>query len=248
MIFEFTILDFYPRPPGGGRLLPLLFAFLCPTISIHALRVEGDDKGGAKRGELSHFYPRPPGGGRLARIDSGLPANQFLSTPSGWRATRTRRWRSAITANFYPRPPGGGRLLPLLFAFLCPTISIHALRVEGDDKGGAKRGELSHFYPRPPGGGRLARIDSGLPANQFLSTPSGWRATRTRRWRSAITANFYPRPPGGGRLPVWIWIIVGFLDFYPRPPGGGRLDSVEFVNNVTCISIHALRVEGDNLE
>ena len=35
------------------------------------------------------------------------------------------------------------------------------------------------------------------------------------------------------------------IDFYPRPPGGGRLDSVEFVNNVTCISIHALRVEGD---
>ena len=35
--------DFYPRPPGGGRLLP-------PRSTQSLVR---------------HFYPRPPGGGRL---------------------------------------------------------------------------------------------------------------------------------------------------------------------------------------
>ena len=36
------ITDFYPRPPGGGRLgIDKLFT-LRTVISIHALRVEGD--------------------------------------------------------------------------------------------------------------------------------------------------------------------------------------------------------------
>ena len=34
--------DFYPRPPRGGRRLPSLHQFLRLSISIHALREEGD--------------------------------------------------------------------------------------------------------------------------------------------------------------------------------------------------------------
>ena len=34
--------DFYPRPPGGGRLSHSMFPRTAETISIHALRVEGD--------------------------------------------------------------------------------------------------------------------------------------------------------------------------------------------------------------
>ena len=33
--------DFYPRPPGGGRLTAIKSLSFC-YISIHALRVEGD--------------------------------------------------------------------------------------------------------------------------------------------------------------------------------------------------------------
>ncbi len=33
---------FYPRPPGGGRHLVHTYAVQIDTISIHALRVEGD--------------------------------------------------------------------------------------------------------------------------------------------------------------------------------------------------------------
>ena len=34
--------NFYPRPPGGGRLLPGSMGNRAHRISIHALRVEGD--------------------------------------------------------------------------------------------------------------------------------------------------------------------------------------------------------------
>ena len=34
--------DFYPRPPRGGRLLPVVGSLSADDISIHALREEGD--------------------------------------------------------------------------------------------------------------------------------------------------------------------------------------------------------------
>ena len=34
-------------------------------------------------------------------------------------------------------------------------------------------------------------------------------------------------------------------NFYPRPPRGGRLQSLKQPRGVVCISIHALREEGD---
>ena len=58
---------------------------------------------------LSYFYPRPPGGGRL------------------WFAAL-----ALIRDDFYPRPPGGGRPRFMLCRTTTRTISIHALRVEGD--------------------------------------------------------------------------------------------------------------------
>ena len=67
--------------------MDLWAAVLKLMISIHALRVEGD--------------PLPYRFGR--RIC------EFLSTPSGWRATGT-----------------------IYSAVRCARISIHALRVEGD--------------------------------------------------------------------------------------------------------------------
>ena len=40
-----------------------------------------------------------------------------------------------LSGNFYPRPPGGGRLALILSYSAQVTISIHALRVEGDPVG-----------------------------------------------------------------------------------------------------------------
>ena len=151
-------LDFYPRPPGGGRpavgteqpaFQPISIHALRvegdleqkqrlladSVISIHALRVEGDPR--RVRPHLSrcrNFYPRPPGGGRLISGSQPPP----------------RRY-------FYPRPPGGGR----------PQIAANCQRIK-------------YFYPRPPGGGRLFRLLVVARNTLFLSTPSGWRATARR--------------------------------------------------------------------
>ena len=79
------------------------------TISIHALREEGDLMTKIEKCTVSNFYPRPPRGGRRLGLPRSLTTPIFLSTPSARRATR-----------HCPRP----RLVKI--------ISIHALREEGD--------------------------------------------------------------------------------------------------------------------
>ena len=197
---DICVYNFYPRPPGGGRLSHSMFPRTAETISIHALRVEGDKIAPfvkhlhyisihALRVEGDHqhstrirprcnFYPRPPGGGRPRGNFHGLYIEIFLSTPSGWRATRAFHTVTRRSDYFYPRPPGGGRQLDGASKGYGAAISIHALRVEGD--GTMMRffpSTNSHFYPRPPGGGRLVVATGQATVVAFLSTPSGWRAT-----------------------------------------------------------------------
>ena len=170
-------------------------------ISIHALRVKGD----------------------LNISDLQMSYITFLSTPSGWRATRLYAVQRLAVENFYPRPPGGGRqsvgfakVLFLNYFYPRPPgrgrparrgrgereqtrISIHALRVEGDLLSVITLTLPSNFYPRPPGGGRHYIIVGICDHRKFLSTPSGWRATTLFLCAAQIRMNFYPRPPGGGR-------------------------------------------------
>ena len=150
---------------------------------------------------------------------------------------------------------------------MCP-ISIHALRVEGDGDGGSMVMKVTDFYPRPPGGGRHFTYRKDNSHAEFLSTPSGWRATYGPQRRRRLFFDFYPRPPGGGRLQNVrkIESTVVFLStpsgwratrgaeqsdagggshFYPRPPGGGRPQKQKTRITIPTISIHALRVEGD---
>ena len=94
----------------GDDLLRLSFAD-CGTISIHALREEGDGCSTTTTPSQTYFYPRPPRGGRPAfRSSNSRPMTLFLSTPSARRATQSRR--------------------P---AMQEKSISIHALREEGDE-------------------------------------------------------------------------------------------------------------------
>ena len=105
-----AILDFYPRPPRGGR--PYLFPrhFLYQCISIHALREEGDCSSKRKPSRSSNFYPRPPRGGRpdiYALIQSRLDISIHALREEGDEKQRQLYQRQA---DFYPRPPRGGRL------------------------------------------------------------------------------------------------------------------------------------------
>ena len=101
------------------------------SISIHALRVEGDALSAAK------FALRC----------------LFLSTPSGWRATRKRdQSRKGGGISIHALRVEGDKVDSI--ACIIKDISIHALRVEGDVSIPGRSGDLIHFYPRPPGGGR----------------------------------------------------------------------------------------------
>ncbi len=123
------------------------------------------------------FYPRPPGGGRHQGISQ----------------------KSNRVSDFYPRLPDGGRRAYVLSARKFNSISIHALRVEGD-----------------------ADTTSGVSLpSVFLSTPSGWRAIPLFSVEDRLRMHFYPRPLGGGRRPQGCNTDYR-LYFYPRPPGGGR--------------------------
>ena len=131
------------------------FAF---SISIHALREEGDHCRPSCRPSLRNFYPRPPRGGRPTPRTTPARFGTFLSTPSARRATAIFRPSAADCINFYPRPPRGGRLLRFHKSRLRSLISIHALREEGDAEVVRLRFSGVNFYPRPPRGGRPGAV------------------------------------------------------------------------------------------
>ena len=90
----FNGVDFYPRPPGGGR--PAIRATIPAMANFYPRPPGGGRRIRAQRHRQDdyHFYPRPPGGGRRAKLGVSF----------------------AVHRHFYPRPPGGGRP-----GFLCNT-------------------------------------------------------------------------------------------------------------------------------
>ena len=78
---------FYPRPPRGGRHGQLIGLGDKVSISIHALREEGDVTDDGMVTIDAYFYPRPPRGGRRPAPARPRRTAQFLSTPSARRAT-----------------------------------------------------------------------------------------------------------------------------------------------------------------
>ena len=52
--------------------------WLCPRISIHALREEGDQAPQTRKEQAKYFYPRPPRGGRRWHLYSGLLGLRLL--------------------------------------------------------------------------------------------------------------------------------------------------------------------------
>ena len=169
------------------------------SISIHALREEGDPRGHGACPQEVNFYPRPPRGGRhiggLITVDGKL----FLSTPSARRATRGQQPELCVH-----------------------QISIHALREEGDPRPQKWpwNKKMSIHALREEGD---CAVTLNLPnIERFLSTPSARRATKSRSPSTKPSLNFYPRPPRGGRHARQRPDQHRGFDFYPRPPRGGR--------------------------
>ena len=102
------------------------------------------------------------------------------------------------------------------------SISIHALREEGDAFQPVPRHALVDFYPRPPRGGRPLLKSGFLKISIFLSTPSARRATCAS---SGFTcdAPFLSTPSARRATPAALPLRGAAIYFYPRPPRGGRL-------------------------
>ena len=236
---------FYPRPPRGGRQGNFRDLTDILTISIHALREEGDTKA----------WTISPG------------TRKFLSTPSARRATTARRSNKPDHNNFYPRPPRGGRPrypgvmrkfhyfyprpprggrhpyhcsdMPLSEISIhalreegdhglvdawapLPLISIHALREEGDVGPGTPHTPLGYFYPRPPRGGR-PRSSRNTPTSRPISIHAlreeGDSYTSASHWRD-IDISIHALREEGDRAGAQR--RRPYSNFYPRPPRGGR--------------------------
>ena len=159
--------------------------------------MEGDKLLNYTAQQFPDFYPRPPGGGRQNHLTKERTERNFYPRPPGGGRQTSGRARPA-GFYFYPRPPGGGRQLKshkiVNDKFV---ISIHALRVEGDRSRTSvrrARQSISIHALRVEGdcgGGGL----NTLPC-RFLSTPSGWRATRSSCRRARESMSFLSTPSG----------------------------------------------------
>ena len=193
------------------------------SISIHALREEGDLKARVEKAKgEEYFYPRPPRGGRLAQ-NRGIAQHRY----------------------FYPRPPRGGRQprplpLPAKGVFLSTPSARRATH-----GGRGKRGLPGDFYPRPPRGGRLDGPVTATKRTGFLSTPSARRATSPERYMTANHCGFLSTPSarrathGLVNIPEIEEISIHAL----REEGDVPRPLRQFLRR--DISIHALREEGD---
>ena len=235
---------FYPRPPRGGRRHNTAPARTAGCISIHALREEGDSVSLAVFVQCCLFLSTPSARrATCARRCKTQRRSQFLSTPSARRATWACGTRATKPKYFYPRPPRGGRLFlihvktPYLLFLSTPSarrattililytdrccISIHALREEGDNHPRRAGAKAPYFYPRPPRGGRRSHREGGAGDPGFLSTPSARRATPD----------------------FCISFIHGL--FLSTPSARRATHNTAPARTAGCISIHALREEGD---
>ena len=237
--------NFYPRPPRGGRQGNFLPPQSPVQISIHALREEGDRFSkylwgccveflstpsarratwitAEKRRGNTNFYPRPPRGGRLELLRSeAVPLPKFLSTPSARRATHPVSVRFAMGK--FLSTPSARRATNHAYKCTMPKrfLSTPSARraTNGDVTIKIAGGD---FYPRPPRGGRPAQHQHEGHRGRFLSTPSARRATVSSDFRTSHVVPFLSTP--SARRATRAFRKTFYLH---------------------RISIHALREEGD---
>ena len=257
---------FYPRPPRGGRRAFVPVGDVGCSISIHALREEGD----------SVYFQTVPS------------SSTFLSTPSARRATRPEwcekilsgisihalreegdRSSSCTThrpSDFYPRPPRGGRRYgygkhKVWVIFLSTPSARRATAVSPSNT------YKLTFLSTPSARRATTILARSMQRGEFLSTPSARRATAGDHQRGRAARYFYPRPPRGGRrkptkrttsnrrflstpsarrATIPMARVTPILPRFLSTPSARRATKEEVKRtSLLQISIHALREEGD---
>ena len=168
-----------------------------------------------------YFNPLPPHGGRpIATIY--LPGEGvFQSTPSAWRETCGNARQTDIMP--FQSTPSAWRET-IIQHFFCDLIqiSIHSLRMEGDQTDGVPCQSDGHFNPLPPHGGRRPQAPQWGATEKFQSTPSAWR--ETCQFNSILYIGVFQSTPSAWRETIHIWKYFRCpLHFNPLPPHGGRL-------------------------
>ena len=144
---------FNPLPPYGGRQ--------CRFSAVRSIR---------------YFNPLPPYGGRPERRCLAMKRFKFQSTPSVWRETFcSSAFRD--TLSFQSTPSVWRETDTIIPIYLDGSISIHSLRMEGDEVKtvGYIATNISIHSLRMEGD--RSKVSVLLPVMPFQSTPSVWRET-----------------------------------------------------------------------
>ena len=194
------------------------------TISIHALREEGDQRGFVQIQGHHHFYPRPPRGGRPCRFS---------------------RWQHIRSISIHALREEGDPKRTVLT--LTRGISIHALREEGDPHV-ASTPSSARLFLSTPSARRATRSFLSLvrQPSRFLSTPSARRATITYTHNKALIEmiSIHALREEGDTLSSTPDASSMMISIHALREEGD--DGAVFAHvPVDGISIHALREEGD---
>ena len=145
----------------------------------------------------------------------------FQSTPSAWRETVVSGQNAEGN-----------------------TISIHSLRMEGDNFFYLIHNIVKHFNPLPPHGGRLLRFFSLFFVSKFQSTPSAWRETGGRISSQRRPKGFQSTPSAWRETYVPMFFLLSGI-FQSTPSAWRETSKADSAAKQSQISIHSLRMEGD---
>ena len=152
----------------------------------------------------------------------------------------TRLW------NFYPRPPRGGRRGQALTVLL-PHKNFYPRPPRGGRRRGSENntGGNTYFYPRPPRGGRLLlAVDDAILQCDFYPRPP--RGGRQRRMPMIPLPDKFLSTPSARRATHKKFAIYQSMEFLSTPSARRATWSCSSAATApSCISIHALREEGD---
>ena len=213
--------DFYPRPPRGGRPkkeAPERTGF---SISIHALREEGDTLH-SRQGSEEFVFLSTPSARRATNLQVCSRIRNKISIHALREEGDTDRATAAVVDTAFLSTPSARRATQVHHLFdLGKTISIHALREEGDSGCRPLCTIRFHFYPRPPRGGRHPNlIKPGQVLNFYPRPPRGGRPAGTWKRKRAAHISIHALREEGDGMPRNS--RTGCCYFYPRPPRGGR--------------------------
>ena len=124
----------------------------------------------------------------------------FQSTPSVWRETGGSMGQYGKVCNFNPLPPCGGRLPQWFKDIFNVGISIHSLRVEGDENAMDFSPNSGNFNPLPPCGGRPQQMFSSMHVSEISIHSLRVEGDYQRIGVQSMLRYFNPLPPCGGRL------------------------------------------------